>query len=1026
MKAAIRRVDDAGVESWEAVAGDPRSVADLVAQGKAIGPLRASVGRSQQFFSADWLFVSLRRTATLIAGLLDHPFTARHAGVIWLADGGDAGSSTTACLIGLPLAVTIVDAAQYRAALAGLAAIYGEASARDALQSWCAANAGDTAVLSGSLDVEAVRQLEVLGRESHAHAGRETKGYLRSQVRLDPSLLITLADGDEAALLTLAEGTRVCCPVHLDLLGAAQILGGDHRKGVQCPVCRRNYWMASTLRSVDFGHFRRVFGELHAQEEATRPDPTARQFALLRTRFLPALRFKPGITLVRSPTGTGKTQSAVPLVEECRARGMSVLVIGHRRGLLRALATRLGLDLYFETLASDDDSTEYRAIAVTDSYAICLDSVPARLQPDLHKFDVIIVDEAEQVVRHLVGGTLKAKRRLAFKTFSHYVSAARAVYLLDAHLDELTLSFVTRSAKPAAGVRFIVNEPLVEPRQYELVASREAVLGRLGAAVATGKKCYLATNSKDRAIATGLWLKERWPERRIVVVTHKNAQTPDVQDLLCNLAEEFTTGRDGAAPLDVLIGSPAIGTGIDITFPGGGVGVDHVFGIFEAGITTHFDVDQQLGRVRNPGSVAVWICPKSLCYETAPDAVLSELKRTVARTDVLLDFNRDGQPIFYRGDLPLLELWSEIAATERASKNALRDNWMTLRERDGWSAVLGDTDDDDRARGTEAMAEGNRLHRAEHAQRIVNARDIDGEEGAVLDELNKKGVPLTEEQRDQLEKWHLRDFYDQEVDEALVAFDDGGRTRNKVEMLAILVGDPDMNRKIDGRQIDRKKDLRVIAFDRQFRCAKAEILGRLLVAAGLVDGATGLFNLDAVVCTDSLGAFATAYRADRRRIQSELGLDMRRDIDKKPVEQLGSVLRLIGASTVLAATAKTGGVKKRSYRIDADELVRMMDVVVRRAEKQREEWQARQEGEGGDNAPPDDLETIQQALSPGAGHGESADDSDVRDVDQLGRAQREAVAERLRQLKAAKISGQESGAKSPTPRMTIDNIPFSV
>jgi hypothetical protein len=38
-------------------------------------------------------------------------------------------------------------------------------------------------------------------------------------------------------------------------------------------------------------------------------------------------------------------------------------------------------------------------------------------------------------------------------------------------------------------------------------------------------------------------------------------------------------------------------------------GIDCVYGFFEPFINTHTDIDQQLARVRNPGSVKVWFKP---------------------------------------------------------------------------------------------------------------------------------------------------------------------------------------------------------------------------------------------------------------------------------------------------------------------------------------------------------------------------------------------------------------------------------
>jgi hypothetical protein len=1017
MKIAIKQANGVGAVVWETVAGDGQTVAACIRRGQEIGPTRVSVGQTERFFSADWLFVDIRRSTGLLSQLLAHDFTAENAGVIWLA--ADSGNGNTRCLIGFPLAVPIVDAGQYRVASAGLAAIYGEVTSVEALHSWQVAGNGTTKMMAGSLSGEMLRRLELVGGEASRHAGKKTKAFVRSAVRLDSNQVLTMADGTLADLKALEAGARVRCPIHIDPLGVAHVLGSGGAKGVQCPVCQRNYWVTSPFQAIDFGHFRRVFGDLHTQEACGTIDSDVHQFVLLRERYLPPLKFRKGVTLIRSPMGTGKTESAVSLVQECKAGGFSVLVIGHRRSLLRTLAQRLGLDLYFETIAEDDSAADFQAVDVTDGYAICLDSVPTRLQPAVHKFDVVIIDEAEQVIRHLAGGTLKDKRRLAYETFGHYVKVASAVYLMDAHLDALTLSFVTRTVDPSADVRFIVNEPPVEQRHFDLMPTRESVVGKLAAAVAEGKKCYMATNSKRRAIATALWLQAHWPDKRVVAITQENAQQPKVQDLLGNLAEEFEFGRDGEKALDVLIGSPAIGTGIDITFDGGAVGVDHVFGIFEAGVTTHFDVDQQLARVRNPGNVSVWVCPETLNFETAPEAVLRELRNTVARTDGFVGFDRSGGPIFTEHDRPFIELWSEIAATERTSKNALIDNWTALRERDGWVAIIGQASDEDKDRGKAAMVEGKLLREAERAKRIMDADDIDDMEGARLNELSKKGAPLSTQDLARLEKWQLKEFYVTTVDEALIAFDDDARTRRAVDMLEVMVGDVTLNQKIDKGQIDLKGDARVIAFDRQFRTAKADVLGRLLVAAGLLDAETGKFKVDAELRTDSLDDFVAAYIADKRRIQSELGLDMRSDITTKPVQQLGRVLSLVGANVVLAATTKDNGVKRRTYRIDGEKVMALMDIVVRRTDRRRERWEAKstkaQKVIRGDNAPPDDLKTVQHELSPDG-------DETSGDAHQLDQGHGDALAAAVRSRRLVPCLQTAPKAK----KLTIASIPMSL
>ena len=68
-----------------------------------------------------------------------------------------------------------------------------------------------------------------------------------------------------------------------------------------------------------------------------------------------------------------------------------------------------------------------------------------------------------------------------------------------------------------------------------------------------------------------------------------------------------------------------MGTGIDITFPNQEKKIDCVYGFFVGGINTHFDIDQQLGRVRHPSEIKVWVDPGYSRLPTDRQAILKEL-----------------------------------------------------------------------------------------------------------------------------------------------------------------------------------------------------------------------------------------------------------------------------------------------------------------------------------------------------------------------------------------------------------------
>ena len=404
-------------------------------------------------------------------------------------------------------------------------------------------------------------------------------------------------------------------------------------------------------------------------------------------------------------------------------------------------------------------------------------------------------------------------------------------------------------------------------------------------------------------------------------------------------------------------------------------------------------------------------------YETSPDALRNELRNTVLRTDVLVGFSRSGLPIYSEADKPLVSLWSEIVSHERASKNDLSRHWMALREANGWTAILCTASDAEKERGKAALLDGAELHEKARVKSIIEAEDIDDLRADDLKELAKVGAAMSEEDRAALEKYRLSDYYAAEVSEDLVTFDDDGRTRRCIEVLEFLVGDSDSNRSFDRQEIDLRDRLRVIIFDRQFRSTKAEILVKLLSAAGFLDAESGQFVTETQVATENLGGFIACFRENRKRIEAELGVDMRRDIERKPVQQLGDVLAVLGLELVLLSTKKVKGVKRRSYGINVERLMALMEVVVRRDTRRQERIELRNaaNSSAGDNDPPFVHNDHEDQLS----HDDEVESSQAT----------VSIVTRVAAFRRAKQSSTVKTKKSPlTNNVGLDpfNLPFQV
>jgi hypothetical protein len=781
------------------------------------------------------------------------------------------------------------------------------------------------------LDEAAVNRLMLLGRENGALHTRHA-GYIRSGVTVAQDSVVALENGESQVLARLEPDTAIFCPVHVDSRATAIVqmfaVGGPV---VQCHHCQRVFSGRASRPSYDFSLFDRTVERLARElpTEVTRDGLVYEDASIVfhSHRYLPTLDIVPGITFVKSPKGSGKTEALVDLVARCKKQQLTVLVIGHRRSLLQALANRLGVENYriARPRAIGSDADDYLAVPPGPYYAVCLDSL-GRLNPKSDRYDVVIIDESEQVFAHLVGETVREERRAVFARLKFYLSNAKHVLCLDADLNMVSMQSAIVMMRPQTPARIVVNRPEVDSRPYLLCASKEQLLDEMLGDVRDGLKCFVATNSKRQALDLERLLTRECPGKRIVTVTADNSQTRDVQELLSAISLRFR--RD----IDVLIASPAMGTGVDITFRDANgeteIVVDRVFGIFEANITTHFDLDQHLMRVRHAGEVKVWVSRKELNYETDVRCLTGELNRSLSRTDLLLGFADDGTPRYLNDD-GLTDIWAQVQAATRGSKNSLASLFEDLRAHNGWSAVDGIAGQDFDSIAIRSQAASNKLWAAkaarasERAEQIASARTLDESAAGELIDREKAEKPLTKEQALSLERYRIERFYGDPISEELVRFDNEGRTREHVRLLELVLSDGEDAAKTD--LFERQSQF--LGFDRQQRLARRELLRELFTASGLMPADAVEFNLDARLSARKLSAFTRTVRVRARQIDLLLGKPVRRDLEKNPVGQLTALLGMVGLTLTEVTVDQRGGKKTRGYGLKRKEFERMSRIL---------------------------------------------------------------------------------------------------
>ncbi|WP_336492521.1 plasmid replication protein, CyRepA1 family [Methylobacterium nigriterrae] len=597
-------------------------------------------------------------------------------------------------------------------------------------------------------------------------------------------------------------------------------------------------------------------------------------------------------------------------------------------------------------------------------FGICLDSLhQIRLEDG---FELVIIDESEQVFGHLFSDTITSRghQDRLYKILREVVRGAKHVVALDADLGYLTHNTLARMvSRPGADgawqrdkpIRLWINEtPSADRRTIELYENKNHLISDLLQAVADGKRCFVTANSKKLIVKLAAILRNRFgATKRLITVTADTGSRAEVQDFVANAAAR-------AALYDVILCSPSLGTGVDITFPDNAKLVDAVFGFCEPGINTHLDFDQQLARVRHPGAAKVWITPRRFTFETHVDVVRHDILRAGLYKDMLDGFDDDGKPRFIEDD-PLIEMAVLLKSAERASKNNLRGNYVRYKQARGCTIIHVGKNLDRSVDGHAALKRGADLAGEELVAEIVGASVLARPELEQVQKSLEAGGVVSEATRWSYERTRLELFYRAVASPDLVRLDRGGRFRREVRLFEEVTRLPpeavpanpleplhkDLSFIGDARQDLAPVLVRLFRLTPLWREHRHDPLpfgvletrpGRLvpqpdairLVSDGRV---AGMFDAEAVFDTRDLEALARFMTDNKGPLESLLGCEVRSDILRKPAQQLGQVLGLLGLGHTRVGTQKVSGRKIRRYRLDAAALSAMEEIVARRERK---------------------------------------------------------------------------------------------
>ncbi|MFZ6718649.1 hypothetical protein [Undibacterium sp. Ji49W] len=349
-----------------------------------------------------------------------------------------------------------------------------------------------------------------------------------------------------------------------------------------------------------------------------------------------------------------------------------------------------------------------------------------------------------------------------------------------------------------------------------------------------------------------------------------------------------------------------MGTGIDITFPDNEQKIDAVYGFFVSRVNTHFDIDQQLCRVRHPKATKVFIPNEKFTFEIEPDVIKRNCVENGKITDVMIGYDDDNNKV-YASDDALLSVYAEVLSRNRASKNNLRKHFTDLKEYNGWTVKNVPLNENDTAVGSEARTLAKKVMEEDHIALICDAEPFSDE-----DERNKltKADSLKNFEQARLDRYFIEQFYKEIVSPELISLDDHGKYREKIRLMEIYLSSDNVLVDKDKRQVSLPVP------DRQMFYLKKQLLREIFSSAGLID-ADGTFNLNKKICAGDLDEFKKCCVIKNQQIQELFNFALRLDFKEKPIGQLNLFLKLIGLQWDSRPTkVDIDGQRTRYYKLE--------------------------------------------------------------------------------------------------------------
>ena len=418
-------------------------------------------------------------------------------------------------------------------------------------------------------------------------------------------------------------------------------------------------------------------------------------------------------------------------------------------------------------------------------------------------------------------------------------------------------------------------------------------------------------------------------KKKCIAVTSENSHSAEIQSFISNIRTE-------AQRFDVIMSSPSLGTGVDITFENEEVSIDAVYGFFEPLINTHTDIDQQLGRVRHPGDVKIWISHRQFQFETNFEIAKSDLLDEHFAPSTTRSIDPFTRKEVYDTENPFLVMAAQITSVQRRSKNKLRINFIDYKIQQGWSICDVTKDEEFALTGSSIFQAAAQRVFQNHQKNLMESEAIHQIQYFALKEKIEENESLSQVEMLAYLRTSTECFYCQPISDSLIQLDRQPGFRKAVRFYELLT-----DAALSDAEFKEHQKLPNSNNKLRFQLLP-EFIGSVYLLKDIIKSlpfyVDGAFDATIEYTSDDLKQFVTICIKYKKYIDGLLRTDIRSDVSNKPTQQLGKILKLVGLSQSKARTTKVSGSKVYHYQLDQEAIDQMNLIVKYRNQYRTDPW----------------------------------------------------------------------------------------